>query len=77
MKLFGYSRGDEIQLLELREVTLSADPKLLRAMAEFLSECADGIEAKGTTWEHAHFEANKDFAHEDVPQFIVFNSDVS
>ena len=58
MKCYGYSKEDNDDLLEMSEVTLQADSKLLRNMANFLSSCADRIETD-SEWEHEHFTDSK------------------
>lgn len=73
MKLFGYTHQSKAQPLELYEATLSADPKLLRELAAFLIECAAGIEARGASWNHAHFAPADDAAPKNGPEFVVFN----
>jgi hypothetical protein len=73
MKLFGYPLDKEAKLCLLREVTLSADPEVLREIANFLLNCADGIDAKGDAWEHEHFKPSFEALVESDSQFIVFN----
>jgi hypothetical protein len=78
MRLFGYStETGEIKspvLGELKEVTLVAAPSELRAIAEFLLKCADGIEKSGERWEHEHL-SDRSRGFEQSPQFVVFNPD--
>lgn len=66
-KLYGYSRSDNGELLDLREVTVCIDPKQARALSEFLARCAQEMEAN-PAWEHEHFSGGE------TTNFIVFNS---
>ncbi|UHQ54978.1 Imm32 family immunity protein [Microbulbifer sp. YPW16] len=70
MKIYGYSKSTDNQLLELTEVTISAGPEVLRSLAAFLADCADGIEKEGSSWEHEHFNVG-----ESLPGLIVHNPD--
>jgi hypothetical protein len=73
MKFYGYTSDPEQSPMELSEVTVSADPILLRQLSVFLAKCADGIENSGGLWEHEHFVSNKSLGA-NVPSFIVYNS---
>lgn len=53
-EIYGYSSSGEEELLELREVTILADPHQLRVLSEFLVKCAQEMEAT-REWEHRHF----------------------
>lgn len=80
MKLFGYAANasDEGPVVpaELAEITLVASPAELRAIANFLQSAAEGIESKGTDWEHEHLaDMHKEFSTS--PHFVVFNPAVS
>ncbi len=76
MKIHGYAdeglKIEEIVPAELAEITLDATPEELRRIAKFLENCADGIEARGTSWEHEHL-ADKDRFFMGPPHFVVFN----
>lgn len=53
-ELFG-QMCEEGESFRLRTVTVAADVPVIRAIAEFLSQCADGIEKHGHKWNHEHF----------------------
>ncbi len=76
MKIHGYAdEGKEIEDIvpaELAEITLVATPEELRRIARFLENCANGIEARGKSWEHEHL-SDKDKSFKDSPHFVVFN----
>ncbi|WP_444940564.1 Imm32 family immunity protein [Microbulbifer sp. ZKSA004] len=70
MKIYGYSKSSGDELLELAEVTISANPECLRSLATFLVHCAESIIKKGCSWEHEHFEEG-----ESPPVLVVHNPD--
>ena len=75
-KLYGYTEAgleaDSPSPLQLSEVTLSATPASLRAIAGFLMSAAEGIEKHGTDWEHEHLcDQAKGF--NDAPSLVVYN----
>ncbi|MBU2706792.1 hypothetical protein KCM76_12435 [Zooshikella marina] len=76
MNIHGYAdegqEPDEIVPAELAEITLVATPEELRRIAKFLENCANGMEARGTSWEHEHL-SDKDESFKDSPHFVVFN----
>lgn len=76
LKLYGYGKeapaADASGLLEMCEVTLTANPGELRRIAAFLERCADGMEAQGKAWQHAHL-SDEDRVFSDAPQFVVFH----
>lgn len=57
---------------ELAEITLVANPNELRRIAKFLLDCANGMEAHGSSWEHEHL-ADRDRSFSNSPHFVVFN----
>lgn len=76
MKIHGYA-GDGCEVedvvpAELAEVTLVATPEELRRIARFLEDCANGMEARGKSWEHEHL-SDKDRHFVDSPHFVVFS----
>jgi len=74
MKLFGYAKKDAGNgLLEMKEVSISANPAKLRAIATFLQSCADGIEKDPRRWGHEHFKSTRTIASPKGPDFIVCN----
>lgn len=55
IRAYGYLLGDtSAPVTELREVTIAADPEVLRAIASFLLECAAEMECN-PAWDHRHF----------------------
>lgn len=76
MKIHGYADEgraiEDIVPAELAEITLVATPYELRRIAKFLESCANGMEARGKTWEHEHL-SDKDHSFEGSPHFVVFN----
>ena len=76
MKIHGYAdEGLAIEAVvpaELAEITLVATADELRRIAKFLESCANGMEARGRSWEHEHL-SDKDRTFEYSPHFVVFN----
>jgi hypothetical protein len=58
MKIYGYAEDERDEALvsskALAEITLCADPKELRRMAEFFAACAEEMERMGEDYDHAH-----------------------
>jgi len=77
MEFFGYTenlqQAENPAPAKLPEVTISASPSELRAIAQFLIEAADNIETQGAGFEHEHFPRNK----EADPELVVFNPEAS
>lgn len=73
MDLYGYADQvgeQEPSLLRLSEVTLSVSSGAeLKALASFLLDCADRMEAPD--WEHEHF-CDSPFCGDGAPDVIVF-----
>ena len=63
---------EEIMPAKLTEITLVAVPDELRHIARFLENCANGMEARGKSWEHEHL-SDKDRSFKGSPHFVVFN----
>lgn len=63
MDLYGFAGNLEVG--PLLEVTISANPKELRALSTFLLQCANEMEHDPTGWEHEHFPDNE--------SLVVFN----
>lgn len=78
MKIHGYAdqglKIEEIVPAELAEITLVATPEELRRIARFLERCADGMECRGQSWEHAHL-ADQDRYFSNAPHLVVCNPD--
>jgi hypothetical protein len=74
MHIYGYEDtgqpfGTVVPAL-LAEVTLNATPNELRAVAEFLKECADEMDQMGDKFDHIHLSDRlKQF--EASPHFVV------
>ncbi|MBU84283.1 hypothetical protein [Alcanivorax sp.] len=77
MEFFGYTEEllqvDSPQPAKLPEVTISASPSELRAIANFLLASADDMETEGSKFEHEHFE----FDPVDNPALVVSNPDAA
>jgi len=63
-KLFGHplNRRTSAQPVALSEVSIVADPAVLRHLAMFLTSCADQLESGGKSFGHRHladFERDK------------------
>lgn len=75
MKFWGYTKelqqAESPQPAELPEVTISATPAELRAIAHFLAKVADEIEVHGSDFEHEHFATDD----ENNPSLVIFNPD--
>jgi hypothetical protein len=65
MKLYGYAIGDST-LHKMQEVTIQADAKRIRSIAEFLSKTADLMEKHGDKFSHEHYCDNVSDAPEDL-----------
>lgn len=78
MKIYGYVAQDpEFEPTvpaKLAEITLVAVPDELRRIAKFLGDCANGMEARGKSWEHEHL-ADRDGYFSESPHFVVFNAE--
>jgi hypothetical protein len=59
MKTYGYPVGEPLNpygLLKLKEVTFSASPETLRAIAGFLLQAAQEMEREGAHFDHLHIQ---------------------
>ena len=76
MRIHGYADAglpvEDVVSAEHAEITLVATPEELRRIARFLESCANGMEARGRSWEHEH-PSDKDRSFEDSPHLVVFN----
>ena len=74
MKLYGYAASTkpplEIVPDVLAEVSLAALAIELRAMAEFLIGCADGMERMADSFDHVHL-SDRLKSFRTSPQFVV------
>lgn len=73
MNFFGYIENNNDQLFRLSEVTLQADPKTLKLVANFLLKCAKEMEGN-ESWEHEHF-SDSSFADAVSTDLIVFREE--
>lgn len=74
MKAYAYPTGEplnEYGLLELNEVSLSADSKTVRAVAQFLMAAADEMDRMGEGYEHLHMQDQSDVWKEEWPDIVV------
>lgn len=70
MRAYGYKKNEIGNgLLELKEVTISANSDVLRKIADFILECAKNIEKDPDRWSHEHFKAED----KNPPEFIISN----
>jgi len=73
MKLVGYPKENEDQIIDLLEMTLIADVQELRSLAKYLEKCAEEMEADPEGWEHSHYSDEIDFRSEGREDVIVYN----
>lgn len=76
MKIYGYKNEEQtstvVEPAELAEITLVASPEELRKIAAFIISAANGMEARGSSWEHEHLsDKHKEFRNS--PHFVIFN----
>ena len=80
MKIYGYSdQGlpiEDIESVELAEITLNATPDETRKIAAFLLSAADAMERMGQSYGHVHL-ADLQPGFENSPHMTVFNSELS
>ena len=74
MNIYGYEdtgqpSGTVVPAL-LAEVTLNATPDELRALAEFLRECAEEMDRTGERFDHVHL-ADRQRQFSASPHFVV------
>ncbi len=74
MKIYGYEikshNEEEVIPMELDEISLMADAKELRMIAELINQTADNMDKMGSTYDHEHLsDANRYF--EGSPHFVV------
>ena len=74
MKMYAYPAGDplnEYGLLELKDVSFSADAKTIREIARFLNEAADEMEKLGSSFDHIHMQDKTLAWQEEWPDLVV------
>ena len=75
MNIYGYALEEfEGGLLKLSEASISASPKTLRELADFILKCAERIEKDGKRFNHEHFYSDE--LDEYSSEFIVLKQDV-
>ena len=77
MKVYGYKDEglpiEQIEPVELAEITLEATADELRRIAAFLGDAAANMERLGPEYDHEHL-ADKKPGFEQSPHFVVFNA---
>ena len=75
LKITGYSADSNLetepQSIDLKEIMLSADAKVLRGLAEFFRRSAEEIETNGKNFNSMKFPEGDT----DLPEFFVFDID--
>jgi len=71
MKVFGYSVGNEENLLEMNEVTIQCNAEMLKKIAKFLNKCANEM-SDDEGWEHEHLSDFLELVSDEIPDLIVF-----
>lgn len=59
MKAFAYPAGEKLNeygLVELSELSISADAVTIRAIAKFLNDAADEMDKLGEKYDHVHMQ---------------------
>lgn len=74
MKIYGYAKANQNELLELSEVTISSNPETLRTIASFINKMAQEVEEKGTEFEHEHFQNYIEDLNQESPDIIVHSN---
>jgi hypothetical protein len=74
MRAFGKPRSGGADPIELKEVCVSANSEVLRALARFIAECADRMDQPARdAFSHDHFLAHHPKLGRRTPDFIVGN----
>ncbi|WP_428505996.1 hypothetical protein [Roseateles sp.] len=74
MRAFAYPKGEPINeqgLLELTEFSISADPKAIRALAEFMWAAANKMECMGERFHHSHAQDEVEAWDERWPDLVI------
>ena len=77
MKVYAYKSGEPLNehgLLELSEISLSADAKTVRAIAQFLTQAANEMDRLGEGYDHLHMQDVSSAWEEEWPDIIVCKS---
>jgi hypothetical protein len=77
MKAYGYSKrkGFESDLLEMREISLTGSPDVIRAVARFFASAADEMEQHDSGFGHTHLRDACPEWQKDWPDIIVAKGD--
>jgi len=76
VRVFGYARKDEEELLEMKEVTFQATPEKLRILAGFFEKFANEIENGISGKAHSHVKYECPEWNGSYPDIILYyNSD--
>ena len=73
MKIFGYKNKvvNDVDLLEMKEISFQGKPDKHRAIAAFLQRSADLIEANPKGFDHDHISFNNPAWDDDYPEIVV------
>lgn len=74
MKIYGYAKENQDELLELSEITISSNPEVLRKIASFINKMAQEIEDKGTSFDHEHMQDHVKNLNQEAPSIIVHSN---
>jgi hypothetical protein len=78
MEAYGYPAGEPLNkegLVELTEVSFTADASILRRIATFLLKQADEMNVTETRFDHAHVQDEDRTWPKEWPDLIVVKSD--
>jgi hypothetical protein len=77
MRAYGKPRGT-VEPVELAEVTIVANPDVLRSLAQFITDCAEQMErGNRLKFSHDHFLGHHPRLGRRTPDFIVGDPKVS
>ena len=75
-KIYGYQKGSATsnEISELHEITIQAEPEVLRTISAMLLKSADELEESNVTdWDHIHLQDEWENWNTDHPDIIVVN----
>ena len=70
MKIYGYEHNSE-NLIELAEISLKCDSRMLRKVADFIFKTADAIDKFGDDFGHEHFKDYLKSDNENIPDIVI------
>ena len=78
MKIFGYKKTDtEIDgLMEMSDISFSASPETLRAIANFINEAANDLQDMGNEFGHVHLMDEWPDWQEGEPDIQILNENI-